>query len=214
MLENQSISLIVGLGNPGAEYERTRHNIGFMAVDRLATSWSISLGKEKRFYGIFGEGRLSPRLASSGKIRLLKPTTYMNVSGQSVRACADWFKGNPENILVIYDDMDLPLGKLRLRPSGSAGGHNGMKSIISHLGTQNFPRLRLGIGRSGKNDIDGAIASKANQNVTSHVLGGFSTTETKILPEIFDLAESTVTSILADGLEKAMSLYNSRNIDI
>ena len=214
MLETQSISLIVGLGNPGAEYERTRHNIGFMAVDRLATSWSISLGKEKRFYGIFGEGRLSPRLASSGKIRLLKPTTYMNVSGQSVRACADWFKGNPENILVIYDDMDLPLGKLRLRPSGSAGGHNGMKSIISHLGTQNFPRLRLGIGRGGKNDVDGAIASKANQNVTSHVLGGFSTTETKILPEIFDLAESTVTSILADGLEKAMSLYNSRSIDI
>ena len=214
MLETQSISLIVGLGNPGAEYERTRHNIGFMAVDRLATSWSISLGKEKRFYGIFGEGRLSPRLASSGKIRLLKPTTYMNVSGQSVRACADWFKGNPENILVIYDDMDLPLGKLRLRPSGSAGGHNGMKSIISHLGTQNFPRLRLGIGRGGKNDVDGAISSKANQNVTNHVLGGFSTTETKILPEIFDLAESTVTSILADGLEKAMSLYNSRSIDI
>jgi peptidyl-tRNA hydrolase, PTH1 family len=214
MLETQSISLIVGLGNPGAEYERTRHNIGFMAVDRLATSWSISLGKEKRFYGIFGEGRLSSRLASSGKIRLLKPTTYMNVSGQSVRACADWFKGNPENILVIYDDMDLPLGKLRLRPSGSAGGHNGMKSIISHLGTQNFPRLRLGIGRGGKGDVDNAIASKANQNVTNHVLGGFSTTETKILPEIFDLAESTVKSILADGLEKAMSLYNSRSIDI
>lgn len=214
MLETQSISLIVGLGNPGVEYERTRHNIGFMTVDRLATSWNISLGKEKRFYGIFGEGRLSTRLASSGKIRLLKPTTYMNVSGQSVRACADWFKGNPENILVIYDDMDLPLGKLRLRPSGSAGGHNGMKSIISHLGTQNFPRLRLGIGRGGKNDVDSAIASKANQNVTNHVLGGFSTTETKILPDIFDLAESTVTSILADGLEKAMSLYNSRSIDI
>lgn len=214
MLETQSISLIVGLGNPGAEYERTRHNIGFMAVDRLATSWSISLGKEKRFYGIFGEGRLSNRLASSGKIRLLKPTTYMNVSGKSVRACADWFKGNPENILIIYDDMDLPLGKLRLRPSGSAGGHNGMKSIISHLGTQNFPRLRLGIGRGGKDADDIAISSKANQNVTNHVLGGFSTTETKILPEIFDLAESTVTSILADGLEKAMSLYNSRSINV
>jgi peptidyl-tRNA hydrolase, PTH1 family len=214
MLETQSISLIVGLGNPGAEYERTRHNIGFMAIDRLATSWSISLGKEKRFYGLFGEGRLSSRLASSGKIRLLKPTTYMNVSGQSVRACADWFKGNPENILVVYDDMDLPLGKLRLRPSGSAGGHNGMKSIISHLGTQNFPRLRLGIGRGSKDDGDIAIASKANQNVTNHVLGGFSATETKILPEIFNLAESTVTSILADGLEKAMSLYNSRSIDV
>jgi PTH1 family peptidyl-tRNA hydrolase len=187
-----------------------------MAIDRLATSWSISLGKEKRFYGIFGEGRRSSRLASSGKIRLLKPTTYMNVSGQSVRACADWFKGNPENILVIYDDMDLPLGKLRLRPSGSAGGHNGMKSIISHLGTQNFARLRLGIGRGGKvdsTDSNVAIASKANQNVTNHVLGGFSATENKVLPEILNLAESTVTSILADGLEKAMSLHNSRSID-
>lgn len=212
MSETQSISLIVGLGNPGAEYERTRHNIGFMAIDRLAISWSISLGKEKRFYAIFGEGRLSSRLASTGKIRLLKPTTYMNVSGRSVRASADWFKCNPENILVIYDDMDLPLGKLRLRPSGSAGGHNGMKSIISHLGTQNFPRLRLGIGRGG-NKGDEAIATKANQNVTNHVLGGFSVSENKVLPEILDLAKSTVTSILADGLEKAMSLYNSRSID-
>lgn len=213
MLETQSISLIVGLGNPGAEYDRTRHNIGFMAIDRLATSWSISIGKEKRFYGIFGEGRLSNHLANNGKMRLLKPTTYMNLSGQAVRACADWFKVSPENILVIYDDMDLPLGKLRLRPSGSAGGHNGMKSIISHLGTQNFPRLRLGIGRGGKDNDDSAIVSKANQNVTNHVLGGFSAKETKILPEILDLAESTVTSILADGLEKAMSLYNSRSID-
>ena len=213
MLETQSISLIVGLGNPGAEYDRTRHNIGFMAIDRLATSWSISIGKEKRFYGIFGEGRLSNLVASNGKMRLLKPTTYMNLSGQAVRACADWFKVSPENILVIYDDMDLPLGKLRLRPSGSAGGHNGMKSIISHLGTQNFPRLRLGIGRGGKDNDDSAIVSKANQNVTNHVLGGFSAKETKILPEILDLAESTVTSILADGLEKAMSLYNSRSID-
>ncbi|MEI6064865.1 MAG: aminoacyl-tRNA hydrolase [Pseudanabaena sp. ELA748] len=213
MLETQSISLIVGLGNPGAEYDRTRHNIGFMAIDRLATSWSISIGKEKRFYGIFGEGRLSNLVASNGKMRLLKPTTYMNLSGQALRACADWFKVSPENILVIYDDMDLPLGKLRLRPSGSAGGHNGMKSIISHLGTQNFPRLRLGIGRGGKDNDDSAIVSKANQNVTNHVLGGFSAKETKILPEILDLAESTVTSILADGLEKAMSLYNSRSID-
>ena len=208
MLEQQSISLIVGLGNPGAEYDRTRHNIGFMAVDCLAKSWRISLGKEKRFYGIFGESRLD----SIGKMRLLKPTTYMNVSGQSVRACADWFKCSPENILVIYDDMDLPLGKLRLRSSGSAGGHNGMKSIISHLGTQNFPRLRLGIGR-GSDKSDQAIATKANQNVTNHVLGVFSTIENKVLPEIFDLAESAVTSILKDSLDKAMSLYNSRSID-
>jgi PTH1 family peptidyl-tRNA hydrolase len=184
-----------------------------MAIDRLATSWSISLGKEKRFYGIFGEGRMSSRLVSSGKIRLLKPTTFMNLSGQSVRSCADWFKLKPENILVIYDDMDLPLGKLRLRPSGSAGGHNGMKSIISHLGTQNFPRLRLGIGRGGRGQEEGAIATKANQNVTGHVLGGFSASENKVVTELLALTESTVTSILADGFEKAMSLYNSRSID-
>lgn len=215
MLENQSISLIVGLGNPGAEYERTRHNIGFMAVEALALGWSISLGKEKRFYGIFGEGRLSSSLAHNGKIRLLKPTTYMNLSGQAVRACADWFKCRPENILVIYDDMDLPLGKLRLRPSGSAGGHNGMKSIISHLGTQSFPRLRLGIGRGGNGNKDNqAIATKANQNVTNHVLGGFTSIENKVLPEVLSLTNETITSILRDGLEKTMSLYNSRSIEL
>ncbi|MFN4788286.1 MAG: aminoacyl-tRNA hydrolase [Pseudanabaena sp.] len=214
MLENQSISLIVGLGNPGTEYERTRHNIGFMAADALASDWSISLGKEKRFYGIFGEGRIFSTFGHSGKIRLLKPTTYMNLSGQAVRACADWFKCSPANILVIYDDMDLPLGKLRLRPSGSAGGHNGMKSIISHLGTQNFPRLRLGIGRGGSNNNDNqAIATKANQNVTNFVLSGFTDAENKVLPEVFALSNSAVTSILRDGLEKTMSLYNSRSID-
>ncbi|MFN5747739.1 MAG: aminoacyl-tRNA hydrolase [Pseudanabaena sp.] len=214
MLENQSISLIVGLGNPGTEYERTRHNIGFMAADALASDWSISLGKEKRFYGIFGEGRIFSTFGHSGKIRLLKPTTYMNLSGQAVRACADWFKCSPANILVIYDDMDLPLGKLRLRPSGSAGGHNGMKSIISHLGTQNFPRLRLGIGRGGSNNNDNqAIATKANQNGTNFVLSGFTDAENKVLPEVFALSNSAVTSILRDGLEKTMSLYNSRSID-
>ncbi|MCA6504443.1 MAG: aminoacyl-tRNA hydrolase [Pseudanabaena sp. CoA8_M7] len=208
------MSLIVGLGNPGTEYERTRHNIGFMAADALASDWSISLGKEKRFYGIFGEGRIFSTFGHSGKIRLLKPTTYMNLSGQAVRACADWFKCSPANILVIYDDMDLPLGKLRLRPSGSAGGHNGMKSIISHLGTQNFPRLRLGIGRGGSNNNDNqAIATKANQNVTNFVLSGFTDAENKVLPEVFALSNSAVTSILRDGLEKTMSLYNSRSID-
>ena len=203
MPDNQSISLIIGLGNPGAEYEHTRHNIGFMAIDRLAKSWDISLGKEKRFYGIFGEGRLSRKMLTGSKVRLLKPTTYMNASGQSVRACADWFKCSPHNILVIYDDMDLPLGKLRLRPSGSAGGHNGIKSMISHLGTQDFPRLRLGIGRANKTG-DGAV--------TNHVLGGFSGTENKVLPDILQLAEATVDSILNDGLEKAMSLYNSQSV--
>lgn len=216
MLEDTSISLIVGLGNPGSEYERTRHNIGFMAIDRLASDWSISLGKEKRFYGIFGEGRLAAQSRHQSKIRLLKPTTYMNLSGQSVRACADWFKCEPHNILIIYDDMDLPLGKLRLRPSGSAGGHNGMKSIISHLGTQDFPRLRLGIGRGGKGSTTdgGAIATKANQNVTGHVLGGFSSSENKVVTELLALTASVTGHILTDGIAKTMSLFNNRSVEI
>jgi PTH1 family peptidyl-tRNA hydrolase len=207
MPDHQATCLIVGLGNPGQEYEQTRHNIGFMAIDHLANSWNISLGKEKRFYGIFGEGRLSS--AVGGKVRLLKPTTYMNLSGQSVQSCADWFKCEPHQVLVIYDDMDLPLGKLRLRPSGSAGGHNGMKSIISRLGTQEFPRLRLGIGRAAHNR--GNDDSKA---VINHVLGGFSKSEQQVLPDILRLTEKAIDSILTQGIAKTMSLYNNQAIQI
>jgi peptidyl-tRNA hydrolase, PTH1 family len=192
------ISLIVGLGNPGTEYERTRHNIGFMAVDRLAQLWGIQLAAEKKFQGIIGEGR-----AFGSKICLLKPTTFMNNSGQSVRSLIDWYKCEPESVLAIYDDMDLPLGKIRLRRSGSAGGHNGMKSLIAHLGTQAFPRLRLGIGR-GK--------SEHAPSTISHVLGGFFAEEAQILPELFRLTESVVTSIGKDGIEKTMSLYNSASV--
>jgi peptidyl-tRNA hydrolase, PTH1 family len=132
--------LIVGLGNPGSKYENTRHNVGFLAVDRLAKLWQIGLSENKKFQGWFGEGT-SP----SGKIRLLKPTTYMNNSGQAIRAVLDWYKIPPEAVMVIYDDMDLPVGRLRLRLSGSAGGQNGMKSAIAHLGTQQFPREGCGI---------------------------------------------------------------------
>ncbi|HEY9645544.1 MAG TPA: aminoacyl-tRNA hydrolase, partial [Chroococcidiopsis sp.] len=135
-------TLIVGLGNPGAKYDQTRHNIGFDVVDALARRWQIGLTENRKFQGIFGEGFAPNR----DKIRLLKPQTYMNLSGQSIRAVVDWFKLSPEAVLIVYDDMDLPLGKLRMRLSGSAGGHNGMKSAIAHLGTQDFPRLRIGIG--------------------------------------------------------------------
>ncbi|MEE3715493.1 aminoacyl-tRNA hydrolase [Tumidithrix elongata RA019] len=201
MADSSPIALIVGLGNPGAEYERTRHNIGFMAVDRLAQAWGIKLAAEKRFQGIVGEGRAF----TGGKIRLLKPTTFMNASGQSVRSLIDWYKCEPASVLVIYDDMDLPLGKIRLRQSGSAGGHNGMKSIIAHLGTQAFPRLRLGIGRGKPEHTSSTI---------SHVLSGFSAEEAPILPELFRLTESVVTGIGKDGIEKTMSLYNSASVSI
>jgi len=191
--------LIVGLGNPGAKYDRTRHNVGFMLVDELARSWQINLTDHKKFQGIFGEGT-GPH---QGKIRLLKPQTYMNLSGQSIRAVVDWYKLLPESVLVVYDDMDLPLGRLRLRLSGSAGGHNGMKSTISHLGTQNFPRLRIGIGKP-------KAATLEDKDTVSHVLGQFSKAETEVLNEVLRLCEEAIALSLKQSIEKAMSLYNNR----
>jgi peptidyl-tRNA hydrolase, PTH1 family len=190
--------LIVGLGNPGLKYDRTRHNIGFDLVDSLAKIWQISLSDRKQFQGIYGEGIGS----NNSKIRLLKPQTFMNLSGQSVRATIDWFKLPPESVLVVYDDLDLPLGKIRLRLSGSAGGHNGMKSIISHLGTQKFPRVRIGIGSAGEKDT------------ISHVLGKFAPAETPIVEEVIYLTNDAIAMSLKQGVEKAMSLYNSKSIPI
>jgi len=135
--------LIVGLGNPEPKYDQTRHNIGFAAIDALSRNWHIPVTENRKFQGQFGEGLA----LGSKKIRILKPLTYMNRSGESIQAVTSWYKLPSESVLVIYDDMDLPLGKIRLRLSGSAGGHNGMKSTISHLNSQNFPRLRIGIGK-------------------------------------------------------------------
>ncbi|HIK33914.1 MAG TPA: aminoacyl-tRNA hydrolase [Oscillatoriales cyanobacterium M59_W2019_021] len=191
--------LIVGLGNPGAKYDRTRHNIGFVAVDALAKSWQISLSDHSKFKGIFGEGAG----VNGDKIRLLKPATYMNRSGESIQAVLNWYKLPPESVLIIYDDMDLPLGKVRMRLSGSAGGHNGMKSAIAHLNTQNFPRLRIGIGKP---------ASDPDADSVSHVLGKFSPAETPIVSEVLDLVANSVELSLKQGVAKAMSLYNNRNV--
>jgi PTH1 family peptidyl-tRNA hydrolase len=189
--------LIIGLGNPEAKYAQTRHNIGFEVVDALAGAWRLSWQQNRRFQGLFAEGN-HPQ---GGKLFLLKPLTYMNRSGQSVRAAMDWYKLPPESLLAIYDEMDLPLGRLRLRLSGSAGGHNGMKSLISHLGSQQFPRLRLGIGKA--NQSEAAI---------SHVLGRFAPEELPVVSEVVQLATEMVEKSLRDGVEKAMSLYNSRTI--
>lgn len=189
--------LIVGLGNPEPKYDQTRHNIGFAAVDTLARAWQISLSENRKFQSMFGEG-LGPR---SQKIRLLKPLTYMNRSGQAIRATIDWYKLPPESVLVIYDDMDLPLGKMRLRLSGSAGGHNGMKSAIAHLSTQNFPRLRIGIGKP---------QTATNDDSISHVLGRFSVAETKLMSEILQLVVECVELSIKQGVEKAMNSCNSR----
>lgn len=190
--------LIIGLGNPEAKYDRTRHNIGFEAVDKIANQWQLKWQENKRFQGLIAEG-----YSHKGKqIRLLKPLTYMNRSGQSVRAVMDWYKIDPQSILVIYDDMDLPIGRLRMRLSGSAGGHNGIKSIITHINTQNFPRLRLGIGKSNN-----------SQETVSHVLGKFTPDERKIITKILTLSYDSVAFSLKEGIEKAMSLYNAIALD-
>ncbi len=184
--------LIVGLGNPGPKYDGTRHNIGFVVLDELARSWQISMPETKKFQGHFGEGTIGGR-----KIRLLKPTTFMNNSGQAIRSVLDWYKLSPASVLVVYDDMDLPVGRLRLRLSGSAGGQNGMKSAIAHLGTQDFPRLRVGIGSK-------------NQDAISHVLGSFAPAEKVLVQEVVQFSVSAVEVSLRDGVEKAMSLFNNR----
>jgi peptidyl-tRNA hydrolase, PTH1 family len=195
------VRLIVGLGNPGPKYVRTRHNIGFDLLDRLAQRWQISLNEQRRFQGDCGEG-----LVAGQKLYLLKPNTFMNKSGQSVRAVLDWYKLSPQQVLTLYDDMDLPVGRLRLRLNGSAGGHNGMKSLIAHLGTSEFPRLRIGIGRSP----DSGIA----QETISHVLGRFAPQEQRLLGEVLDMATDAVELALKQGVEKSMSLYNGRSASL
>ena len=191
-----AIELIVGLGNPGAKYKGTRHNCGFMVLDRLSQRWQIPLKSERRFKGAYGEGR-----GPAGKLRLLRPETYMNLSGESVRAALDWFKLEPESVLVVYDDMDLPFGRIRLRLSGSAGGHNGMKSIIRHLGTQEFPRLRVGVG-----------APKGERDVIGHVLGGFSPSERRHVPLAIDTAADAIETCIRKDVQTAMNRYNPMDL--
>ncbi|HEY9878684.1 MAG TPA: aminoacyl-tRNA hydrolase [Leptolyngbyaceae cyanobacterium] len=195
--------LIVGLGNPGDKYAGTRHNIGFEILESLSKRWQIPLKEDRKFQGEYGDGLA----VGNTKVSLLKPLTYMNKSGQSMRSVIDWFKIAPESVLVIYDDMDLPIGKLRLRLSGSAGGHNGMKSAIAHLGTQTFPRLRVGIGSTNK-------AGDRDSAVVSHVLGKFAPAERQQMDAVVYEASKAIEMSLKQGVEKAMSLYNGREITV
>ena len=188
--------LIVGLGNPEPKYDHTRHNVGFAVLDQVAITIMQEWQHHRRFHGWFTEGILARQ-----KIYLLKPKTYMNRSGQAVRAVMDWYKLDPTEILVIYDDMDLPLGRLRLRQQGSAGGHNGMKSIIGHLGSQQFPRLRIGIGKSGGQD-----------QTVSHVLGRFTPAEKPLMEKSIAFAQDIIESSLKQGIAKTMSLYNNQSV--
>ncbi|EJQ42947.1 TPA: aminoacyl-tRNA hydrolase [Bacillus thuringiensis] len=186
------MKLIVGLGNPGREYELTRHNIGFMAIDELAKRWNISLNEQK-FKGIFGAG-----FVNGEKVILLKPLTYMNLSGESIRPLMDYYKIDVEDFVVLYDDLDIPVGKLRLRMKGSAGGHNGVKSTISHLGTQEFQRIRMGIDRP-----------KNGMKVVDYVLGRFTSEEIPDVSHSIEKAADACEEWLNKPFLQIMNTFNS-----
>jgi PTH1 family peptidyl-tRNA hydrolase len=189
----ENIFLIVGLGNPGREYARTRHNAGFLLAESLAERWKSKWADERKF-----SSHLTKVDRSGRKLVLCKPQTYMNLSGEAVGKVAEFYKIAPQKVLVLVDDADLPLGQIRLRKSGSSGGHHGLDSIQQHLGTQEFPRLRIGIGRT----------EKQVREITNHVLGQFSTSENELLEKILKRASDQVESWLEEGVEKAMSKFN------
>jgi len=186
-MSSPSYQLIVGLGNPGREYTDTRHNIGFMIVDRIAAKAGAEWRSEKRW---------ETQVARAGSTWLLKPQTYMNLSGKAVAHLTGFYKIPAESVLVILDDMALPLGKLRFRASGSAGGHNGLQSVIEHLGTPAVPRLRVGIG-----------SAQPGASV-SHVLGRFQDEERPVLNEVLDRALGAIQCAQTEGLPTAMNRFN------
>ena len=191
------LSLVVGLGNPGEKYAGTRHNVGFMALEQLAKRQSSSFKQQSKLHGLLAEvGQGAERL------RLLMPQTYMNESGRSIRAALDWFGFEPAQMLILVDDMDLPLGRLRLRLSGGAGGHNGLRSTIAHLGGQEFPRLRIGIGAPALNPVE------RKQRTVGHVLGHFAAAEQPVLDEVIDEVLSGLDLIQRLGFERAGNRLN------
>jgi PTH1 family peptidyl-tRNA hydrolase len=191
------LKLVVGLGNPGPKYLATRHNVGFMAVERLAAEGGGGFRQQPKLHGLLAEVGQGDR-----RLRLLMPQTFMNDSGRSIRAALDWFDLQPAELLVLVDDMDLPLGRLRLRASGSAGGHNGLRSTISHLSTEDFPRLRIGIGAPA------ADPAERKARTIGHVLGRFSSAEQPLLNDVLAEVEAGVGLIQRLGLERAGNRLN------
>lgn len=182
---------IVGLGNPGTSYAKTRHNVGFMAVDELAKRWNLSVTQTK-CKALVGEG-----LVNGQKTALIKPMTYMNLSGESVRAFMDYYKVNLEDMIVVYDDLDTEIGKIRLRYQGSAGGHNGIKSIIQHTGTQSFNRVRMGISRP-----------PAGYNIADYVLNTFPKAEAVPLQQMIEATCDALEFALQHPFEQTMAKFN------
>ncbi len=184
--------IIVGLGNPTLKYSKTRHNVGFETIDVLSKKHKIKV-KKNQFKALIGEGFINDE-----KVILVKPMTYMNNSGEAVKEIVDYYKVNPnEDLIVISDDLNLDVGVLRLRSKGSAGGHNGLKSIIKCVGTESFDRVRIGVGKV-----------PANRDVITHVLSRFGKEDRKIVKESFIVSAHAIECVITDGMEKAMSKFN------
>jgi len=182
------MKIVVGLGNPGRQYERTRHNVGFQVLDILAERYGVVFAPHK-FQCLAAQVRVGVE-----KALLVKPLTYMNLSGQAVAPLVRFYKVPLEDLLVVYDDMDLPLGALRMRPKGGAGGHKGMKSVIQHLGSQDFPRLRVGIGRP-----------PGRMDPVDYVLSRFSAQEEEVMQIVRERAADAIEKWLREGIEAAMN---------
>ena len=185
------MKIIVGLGNPGKEYVNTRHNLGFLVVDELSKELNIKVDKEK-LSGMMGQGKFG-----KDKIILIKPLTYMNLSGDCVSKVINYYKADVNDLIVIYDDIDIDVGKIRVKPSGSPGTHNGMKDITNKLSTKEFIRVRVGSGKPIH-----------NEELKDYVLSPFSKDEKKMIEKSINDAKDAVITILKDGIDKAMNMYN------
>lgn len=190
---NRKMYLIAGLGNPTKEYDKTRHNVGFSVIDVLADQYDIDVS-ERKHRAFCGKGMIAGQ-----KVLLVKPQTFMNLSGESLRAAVDYYKLAPEEIIVIYDDISLEPGQLRIRLKGSAGGHNGIKNIIAQLGTQEFPRIKVGVG-----------AKPPRMDLADYVLSRFSKGEQELMDTAFRDAADAAVMMMTDGAERAMNHYNAR----
>ena len=191
--EHFSMKIIAGLGNPGREYENTKHNVGFLTIDLLAEKYGIRVNKIK-FKGLVGEGMIGTE-----KVLLVKPQTYMNLSGECLREVMSFYKQDIENLTVIYDDIDLPMGNLRIRKKGSAGTHNGMKSVIYQLQDDGFPRIRIGIGGERRGDL------------ADYVISGFSKDDRGVIEEAIRKAADAAACLVTDGIDRAMADFYTKS---
>lgn len=189
----KSMYIIAGLGNPTKEYDKTRHNVGFAVIDQLADRYGIDVS-ERKHRAFCGKGVIEGQ-----KVLLVKPQTFMNLSGESLRSAMDYYKALPEELIVIYDDISLPPGQLRIRLKGSAGGHNGIKNIIAHLGTQEFPRIKVGVGEK-----------PPRMDLKDYVLSRFSKGEQELMEEAFREAAQAVAMMISDGADRAMNHFNTK----